>query len=276
MLLLPGGEPALESLSLNTWVDLRGDHNDAMALELLVLAVQGKAPGPELAARVRETLATVCPYRGLSVFREEDAPFFFGRAEFTRRLADTASRESLVAVVGASGSGKSSVVRAGLLPRLRRGEGGVAWEMVTLLPGDRPPHALAAALVPLSEPGMSKADRGVEVTKVARHLLDGTGSRAAWSRMCWTSSRARTGCCWSWTSGKSSTRPRNRSSPGASSMSSWMLRRPCRSRRAHLGLRRARLSPLARDPGARLPLSLRACGQCPGWGHGPSDARTNI
>src|SRR6266568_1869599 len=55
-----------------------------------------------------------CPYRGLSAFREEDEQYFFGREAFTQQLVDAARRKPLLAVVGASGSGKSSVVFAGL------------------------------------------------------------------------------------------------------------------------------------------------------------------
>jgi Novel STAND NTPase 1 len=58
----------------------------------------------------------ICPYRGLRPFREEDMPFFFGREAFTGRLVEVVNQQTLVAVVGASGSGKSSVVRAGLVP----------------------------------------------------------------------------------------------------------------------------------------------------------------
>lgn len=61
----------------------------------------------------------------------------------------------LIAVVGASGSGKSSVARAGLLPRLRHHqEGQPVYEIATMVPGERPLLRLAAALVPLLEPGM--------------------------------------------------------------------------------------------------------------------------
>jgi ABC-type oligopeptide transport system ATPase subunit len=60
----------------------------------------------------------------------------------------TLARQPFVAVVGASGSGKSSVVRAGLIPRLRRGEGGYVWDAITLVPTDRPLASLAAALLP--------------------------------------------------------------------------------------------------------------------------------
>ncbi len=77
------------------------------------------------------------------------------------------------AVVGASGSGKSSVVRAGLVPRLRRGGGGRVGEVVTLVPGDRPLHALAAALILLLEPEMTETERLAEVGKLAEYVSEG-------------------------------------------------------------------------------------------------------
>ncbi|MGR3936958.1 nSTAND1 domain-containing NTPase [Streptomyces sp. BRA346] len=60
------------------------------------------------------------PYRGLERFEPGDAELFFGREETTARLEAMARRHRLGAVVGASGSGKSSLLRAGLIPRLRR------------------------------------------------------------------------------------------------------------------------------------------------------------
>lgn len=66
------------------------------------------------------------PDRGLLAFREEDADFFFGRQKYTNDLVKLVGQQSIVAVTRASGSGKSSVVRAGLVPRLRkRGDGQV-------------------------------------------------------------------------------------------------------------------------------------------------------
>ena len=59
------------------------------------------------------------PYKGLSAFREEDAEYFFGRDRFIRDLVKSVNTKPLVGVVGASGSGKSSVVFAGLVPQLR-------------------------------------------------------------------------------------------------------------------------------------------------------------
>ena len=65
------------------------------------------------------------------------------------------------------------MVRAGLIPRLRRGEGEPVWEAVTLVPTDRPLASLAAALLPLLEPDLTEVDRLAEVGKLARHLADG-------------------------------------------------------------------------------------------------------
>jgi hypothetical protein len=59
-----------------------------------------------------------CPYPGLAYFGPGDADLFFGRDAAIARLAEAVGRQSLTALVGASGSGKSSVVLAGLAPRL--------------------------------------------------------------------------------------------------------------------------------------------------------------
>jgi formylglycine-generating enzyme required for sulfatase activity len=169
--ILPNAEPALGFLSLNTWVDLRGGVDDAQSIDLLAAAVRGEPPSA-LLERTRQAVAEICPYRGLEVFREEDAPFFFGREAFTEKLCETVSAQSLIAVVGSSGSGKSSVVRAGLIPRLRRPDGPV-WEMVTLVPGKQPLEALAGALLPLLEPEMTEPDRLAEMNKQADYLRTG-------------------------------------------------------------------------------------------------------
>ncbi|MBO3680478.1 hypothetical protein [Streptomyces sp. NEAU-YJ-81] len=62
------------------------------------------------------------PYRGLERFEPGDAELFFGREETTAQLEEMARRHRLSVVAGASGSGKSSLLRAGLIPRLRRPE----------------------------------------------------------------------------------------------------------------------------------------------------------
>jgi formylglycine-generating enzyme required for sulfatase activity len=170
--ILPNADPALGFLSLNTWVDLRGGVDDAEAIDLLAAAIRGEPPSA-LLERTRRAAAQVCPYRGLEVFREEDAPFFFGREAFGERLRAAVARQPLVAVVGASGSGKSSVVRAGLIPSLRRSDGGTLWEILTLVPGHEPLQALIGALLPLLEPDMTTMDQMVEVNKQAGNLRAG-------------------------------------------------------------------------------------------------------
>ena len=111
------------------------------------------------------------PYRGLAAFREVDEAVFFGREAFTEQLAGAVHQQDLVAViVGPSGSGKSSVVFAGLLPELQR-EGD--WLIVSLRPGGRPFHALAGALLPLLEDDLSETDRLIEIQKLSAAMASG-------------------------------------------------------------------------------------------------------
>ena len=111
-----------------------------------------------------------CPYRGLFAFREDDAKFFFGREKFTEQLLSAVKRQRLVAVIGASGSGKSSVVFAGLIPQLRSQQG---WLIETFRPGDRPFYNLAAKLVPLLEPELSSVQQLEEIKHLAQLLQEG-------------------------------------------------------------------------------------------------------
>jgi hypothetical protein len=76
--LLPGCEPPLGFLRQLTWVDLRTQVLDR-GIAILIKAARGEAPGPDLQRHFDSVRASICPYRGLLHFREEDAPFFFGR-----------------------------------------------------------------------------------------------------------------------------------------------------------------------------------------------------
>ena len=121
--LLDGADTNRSFLFLNTWVELRGAHLDtAEALNRLFEAVLHPA------ATAEASCLDVNPYRGLEIFDEAHAPFFFGREKCIDDLFDrfTQQDKKFVAVIGASGSRQSSVVRAGVIPRLRR---------------RRPPHA---------------------------------------------------------------------------------------------------------------------------------------
>jgi uncharacterized protein YjbI with pentapeptide repeats len=84
------------------------------------------------------------PYKGLAAFEEKDADNFYGREEMIDRVAELVSQEPLVPIVGASGSGKSSLVQAGLIPKLR--DPNCKWQILTMRPGSKPFEALAQAI----------------------------------------------------------------------------------------------------------------------------------
>ncbi|KZL47740.1 hypothetical protein A2T98_21600 [Nodularia spumigena CENA596] len=105
----------------------------------------------------------LCPYRGLRAFGEEDAQYFYGREVVVQQLIRDLEQKSFIAVVGASGSGKSSVVQGGLIAQLRRGKllpGSEDWWMRSFRPGVNPLQALSRRLV----------DSGTEKEKAYQQL----------------------------------------------------------------------------------------------------------
>lgn len=92
-----------------------------------------------------------CPYLGLEPFQESDAARFYGREELVQALLQRLQMSRFLVVAGPSGSGKSSLVRAGLLPTLRRGglPGSQVWLYAALRPGRRPLQSLGRALAAL-------------------------------------------------------------------------------------------------------------------------------
>jgi WD40 repeat protein len=118
----------------------------------------------ELAADVRREDAPalgLCPYKGLNYFDENDADLFVGREAVTARLTDRVLALTVegkrnhevrfLAIVGASGSGKSSLVRAGLMPALHWNARSAEWPMHVLTPGAHPLESLAAGLTESAE-----------------------------------------------------------------------------------------------------------------------------
>ncbi|SDC44244.1 hypothetical protein SAMN05444679_10378 [Variovorax sp. CF079] len=89
------------------------------------------------------------PYPGLRPFGEAEAGIFFGRERHVGRLLEILQRERFLAVIGPSGSGKSSLVRAGLLPLLPLGPVGTGtrWRVAVVRPGQKPLRSLAEALL---------------------------------------------------------------------------------------------------------------------------------
>ncbi|MCA9918418.1 MAG: protein kinase, partial [Anaerolineales bacterium] len=97
------------------------------------------------------------PYKGLSAFQEADSDDFFGRDGLVEQLVErllpqAAGNGRFLALVGPSGSGKSSVVKAGLIPAVRTGaiSGSEKWFITEMTPGTDPLESLAQALLPLA------------------------------------------------------------------------------------------------------------------------------
>ena len=126
-------------------------------------------PTDTTAVEVRSTW-TDPPYPGLRHFTERDAPIFFGRKREADELLKRLRHDSLIAVVGASGSGKSSLVAAGVLPRLHEIMEGQRWRSLNrFTPGelrDDPFEALAVQL----RPGLEH--RGLTTSAITKKLHD--------------------------------------------------------------------------------------------------------
>ena len=101
------------------------------------------------------------PYPGLRAFQREETDIFFGREEQTDELLRRLQRGRFLAVVGASGCGKSSLVRAGMMAALEAGfmsEAGSRWRLAEMRPGMQPLERLADALLEKSALGTERPE----------------------------------------------------------------------------------------------------------------------
>src|SRR6187401_2784573 len=92
------------------------------------------------------------PFPGLRAFEAHESLLFFGREVQVEELLDRLGENHFVAVTGTSGSGKSSLVKAGLGPALHRGyllDATTRWRLATMRPGGSPIENMAAALAPV-------------------------------------------------------------------------------------------------------------------------------
>jgi uncharacterized protein YjbI with pentapeptide repeats len=115
------------------------------------------------------------PYKGLAYFdcNGEDPKYFYGREELTKQLLDQVRTSAFTTIVGASGSGKSSVLRAGLLHQLQLGQrilGSDQWRVQIMLPGEKPLQNLALTFV---EPGLNDLDKAEQLGRAEGLLKQG-------------------------------------------------------------------------------------------------------
>src|SRR5690242_10137490 len=143
--------------------------------ELFVAAARGTVPAAHVLAPAenagpRPAAVTGCPYRGLAAFGEQDAGWFFGREAATGQVLGRMSRlldgPGVLVVSGASGAGKSSLLRAGVLPRIREdglaaAPGAAWWPCVVFTPTRAPLDELALRVAPLAGADAAAVRRGL-------------------------------------------------------------------------------------------------------------------
>ncbi|MFQ4135918.1 caspase family protein [Nodosilinea sp. PGN35] len=115
-------------------------------------------PSP-LLARLQKLRYSFCPFPGLAPFEATHSEFFFGRDEITQTLVNRVQSSRLCAVTGPSGIGKTSLLRAGLLPHLAKSEGTAPWTLRYLAMGPAPLTSLAEAFVDPSATGLHRAEQ---------------------------------------------------------------------------------------------------------------------
>jgi DNA-binding SARP family transcriptional activator/class 3 adenylate cyclase/WD40 repeat protein len=130
-------------------------------LERGQLSTDRRPPG---SAETGPVTSDVCPYKGLARFDVADAGYFCGRERLVATLVARLAVARFVGVVGASGSGKSSLVRAGLLAALGTGAlpGSASWPTVVCTPGADPLGSLASALAPVARRSSAELRRLLE------------------------------------------------------------------------------------------------------------------
>jgi WD40 repeat protein/serine/threonine protein kinase len=130
--------------------------------EELLAVLEALAPGGQAATLGEDE----SPFAGLAAFQEADAGKFFGRTHEIAEMVAQVRDRPLMAVVGSSGVGKSSFVRAGVIPALKRS--GEPWDTLIIRPGRTPTEALAVMIQPM----VARADHLADEVEEQRKLIE--------------------------------------------------------------------------------------------------------
>lgn len=181
-----GGKVSNYSLTEHVSQSLRGEIQqplfESSGSEIVLTRMTGlqaaisKTPISTL-ARIKKLTFGFCPYRGLSPFDEAHADYFFGRKDLTNKLLEAVSKNNFCAVVGASSSGKTSLLRAGLIHQLRKGtqiEGSDQWSIKLITPTRHPLKSLAAAFSTATSDDIQRASQLHQAEKFLNES-DGSG-----------------------------------------------------------------------------------------------------
>ena len=179
-----GGKVTNYALSDHVSQQLRGELQQPLfensGSEIVLTRISGlkaaisKTPISTL-ARIKKLTFGFCPYRGLSPFDEAHADYFFGRKALTHKLLDAIKDNSFCALVGPSSSGKTSLLRAGLMHHLRKGSylaGSENWNLKLITPTQHPIKSLAASF---SASTADSVQRAAQMHQAEQLLTAGAG-----------------------------------------------------------------------------------------------------
>ena len=175
-----GGKVTNYALSDHVSQQLRGEIQQPLfensGSEIVLTRVSGlkaaisKTP-ISILARIKKLTFGFCPYRGLSPFDEAHAEYFFGRKDLTQKLIKAISDSNFCALVGPSSSGKTSLLRAGLMHHLRQGThiaGSDQWTLKIITPTQHPIKSLAASFSASTTDGVQRATQMHQAEQLLR------------------------------------------------------------------------------------------------------------
>jgi hypothetical protein len=134
---------------------------------------------------VTEDSSPRAPYPGLRAFRREETDLFFGREDCINAMVDRLAATRFLAVLGSSGTGKSSLVKTGLLDALELGlmvKAGSRWQIVEFRPGGAPLKNLARRLLETADPYDKAEHAETDVDLLRAFLARGPRSAIEWCR----------------------------------------------------------------------------------------------